>query len=130
MLLLLSKNQLKVTLNGTSFQCLTDLNVLFEKLWSENTGRTYKDGEFMGTLVGIFNKLEIEFAPKTATELKNLITECNKQRQVIQWYNPEHMAMVTSVFYSNSFGVSLAKALSGDYDRIKVNFIAVKKDGA
>ena len=127
---LVSSENLKVTLNGTPFECLTDLNVLYEKLWSENTGRTYKDGEFMGTLVGIFPKLEIEFAPRTAQELSNLITECNKPKQVIQWYNPGRRNMVTTVFYSNSFGVSLRKAIANDYDRVKVNFISTKRDGS
>ncbi|QIK70835.1 hypothetical protein G7062_11250 [Erysipelothrix sp. HDW6C] len=116
-----------VEINDIEFNILTDLSVLYEKLWSEDTGRTYKDGEFMGTLIGIFPKLEIEFAPKTSEELSNLIRVCNSPRQTIKWYNPLTKEKATSVFYSNSFGVSLRKALAGNYDRIKVNFISTKR---
>lgn len=123
----MKSSDLTLTINGLEFSTLTDLNVLYEKLWSEDTGRTYKDGEFMGTLIGIFPKLEAEFAPRTAEELSNLIYACNSPRQVIQWYNPLHMKKVTAVFYSNSFGSSLSKALSGNYDRMKVNFISTKR---
>lgn len=125
---MVNKNDLGITINGIPFTILTDLNILYEKLWGEDAGRTYDDGEFMGTLIGIFPKLEIEFAPRTAQELSSLITECNKSRQVIQWYNPQYMKKVTSIFYSNSFGQSLKNALSGDYDRLKVNFISTKRD--
>lgn len=118
-----------VTINNVEFRCLTDLNIAYNKLWSENTGRTYDEGEFMGTIIGIFPKLGIEFAPRTALELKNLLDVCNTARQVVQWYNPQFMQKVTSVFYSNDLSVNLKKALSGDYDRVPVNFIANKRQG-
>lgn len=127
--LILLSSDFTVVINGASFNCLTDLNIEFNKLWSENTGRTYKDGAFAGTLVGIFPKLAIEFAPRTANELSSLITECNKARQVIQWYNPQFKNKVTTQFYANDFSVSLTKALSGDYDRLTVNFISTNRQG-
>lgn len=123
----MNSNYFKVTINDVLFDCLTDLNIEYNKLWGEDTGRTYDEGEFMGTLVGIFPKLGIEFAPRTAQELSDLLTVCNTGRQVVQWYNPQFMKMVTAVFYSNDVKVSMKKALSGDYDRLPINFIATKK---
>lgn len=124
----MNSSDFTVMINSVSFNCLTDLNIEYNKLWGEDAGRTYDTGEFFGTLIGNFPKLSVEFAPRTAQELSNLIRECKKGNVTVQWYNPELMNRVTSEFQTNNFKVSLKNALSGDYDRIPITFTAKKRD--
>lgn len=126
----MTSKDFEVEIDGMAFNCMTDLNVEYNKLWGEDAGRTYDTGEFMGTLIGNFPKLEIEFAPKDAVELSNLIARCKRGNVTLKWYNPEFMLKVTSQFQTNNFSVSLKNALSGDYDRFKVTFTSKNRDAS
>lgn len=122
-----SKANLKLIINGITFNCHTAYSYGSNKLWEEGTGREYKAGEFNGTLIGLFPKLEVEFAPQSALELSNLIKECEKTSQTITYYSPITMTPQTREFYSNDFSINLSRAITGDYDTFKVNFISRKR---
>ena len=115
-------------INGKNFtgMIIKPFKIGRHKLWGDDTGRLM-NGEWSGTLVGIFPKVTAIFMPKTPEELSSLIIELDKASQAIQYYSPKTRTLISLGTYSNDYEVSMY-TLDEDYDQITASFIAKKKE--
>lgn len=119
-------------INGKNFYCILrdGYTVGRNKLWADDTGRTYGTGAFKGTLIGIFPKLTIEFFPQSTQELKELSIELDKESQTIEYYNLARNSKYTQKFYSNDYELNLSTYIDGKptWKPFKVSFIAEERE--
>lgn len=119
-----------ITINGTEFNCVTSFEFARPKLWADDTGRTYAQGRFKGTLIGIFPKLEVSFKPRSENELQSLIRELDKGNQTVRYYDPKTRGYKTADFYTNDYTNGLHRFLNNQklWKDFKVSFIRKERD--
>lgn len=95
------------------------------KLWAD-AGRNMK-GEIKATFIGIFIKLEIEFAPLSQSQMSQLIGLLDDSYFTVKWWDEETDALKSGTFYAGDYNYAVLKKVDGLYDGFKVSLIATKK---
>lgn len=114
-------------INGTDFtgQILTPFELQRNKLWA-GAGRVMS-GKMSATLVGIFPKLVVEFAPENEVKLSALMTELDKAEQTLIYYDPKTRTQKTLGTYSADYTV-LINSLQPKFGVVKATFVALAKE--
>ena len=120
-----------VTINGKQFRCVVrnGFSLTPNKLWDDETGRTYHNGSFKGRLIGVFPKWELTFFPKTPEELSSLMRELDKPHQRVTIYHPLIRKRGTFDTYSGDYTVQIQNMINGkaQHNRLDVSLIAKER---
>lgn len=119
------KTLLKIDGKDYTGQILIPFQLERNKLWS-SAGRVMS-GKMSGTLIGIFPKMVVEFHPKDAIELSQLMRRLDQAKQTIVYYDPRTRSMQSIDTYTADYQV-ITKDLKGNIDAIKATFIALEKE--
>lgn len=74
-------------INGNFIQDPATLDISYEDVWSSNSGRT-KSGKWTGDLVAWKWRLDVTFAPVSATTMKTLLTAVARSTVSVTFVNP------------------------------------------
>lgn len=98
-------NKNSIVINGVNMgQYIVEAKYGFNKLWS-NGGRNLA-GSMIGTLVGIFPKITLQFRKLTKSEVELLAPILDSAYQTTRYYDPNKKAMVTMSTYSGDWVLS------------------------
>ncbi|MDL2276388.1 hypothetical protein LJC02_01920 [Breznakia sp. OttesenSCG-928-G09] len=114
-----------LTINGRAIKKLLKYEILYAKLWAEDTGRNMA-GVMEGTLVGIFPKLQLEIGSCNESELAANMSLFNKSIVSVKYYDSDKKAYTTANFYSNDIAVSLRSQHRMKYNSYQVNLIPIR----
>lgn len=96
-------NKDSLYMDGISMgQYLTQAKYGYNKLWSNDTGRTLS-GKMSGTLIGIFPKITMSFRKLTEAELTYLAPHFDNPNQTVIYKDPNKNANVTMTTYSGDW---------------------------
>jgi len=120
---LLKLDNLDVTAHVTSYK------VGRNKIWGTDTGRVLS-GKWVGSLVGIFPKIDIDFYAEDGNDLQNILTKLDQASLTIHYHSPKHGMLKSLGTYSSDYEVKYRWA--GDdgyvYDTIRVAFISEERE--
>lgn len=98
-------NKDSIVINGVNMgQYLVEARYSYSKLWDGSSGRNLA-GSMISTLVGIFPKLILQFAPLTQTEFETIAPILDSARQTVSYYDPNKRAQITMTTYSGDYEV-------------------------
>ena len=117
---------LKINGNDYTGNILTPFEVQKNKLWAEDTGRVMS-GKMVGTFIGVFPKLVVQFQFENEVTQSNLLTLLDTAFQTVQYYEPKTRGLVTMGTYSNDYRVNIIN-LSPMYGEVTVSFISTEKE--
>lgn len=103
---------------------IIDVEYQYNKLWSQNTGRSLS-GRMTGRLLGIYPKLVIQFRPLTKSELNLLAPIFDSASQTVRYYDPKKNQYVNMTTYSNDWSVKNKNVMQNE--AFSVSFIAMDK---
>lgn len=112
-------------INNTTPPKLSKYTVQREKLFTD-AGRNLK-GELKATLVGIFPKLNLEFAHTNQVEMSQLIDLLEPAILTVQWWDERTDSIKTGNFYASSYDIPLFNKTRGLYSNFSVNLISYTK---
>lgn len=114
--------------NGTTWinlqSYITEAKYGYYKLYAGDVGRNLK-GRFSGTLVGIFPKIIVTFAPLTQAQLNTIAPILDKASQKVKYYDPNKNATVTMTTYTGDWELPCNNIGIGQ--SFSISFIAVEK---
>lgn len=100
----INKNSLSI--DGVNMgNYLLEVEYGYNKLWSNDSGRNLA-GTQTGTLIGIFPKLKLTFAPLTQAELETIAPILDKATQNTTYYDPTKRAMTTMSTYTGDWATT------------------------
>ena len=100
----INKNSLSI--DGVNIgNYLLEVEYGYNKLWSSDSGRNLA-GTQTGTLIGIFPKLKLTFAPLTQAELEMLAPILDKATQNTTYYDPVKKALTTMSTYTGDWATT------------------------
>lgn len=100
----LNKNSLSI--DGVNMgNYLLEVEYGYNKLWSNDSGRNLA-GTQTGTLIGIFPKLKLTFAPLTQAELETIAPILDRATQNTTYYDPVKRAMTTMSTYTGDWATT------------------------
>ena len=108
----IDKNSLIIN-NVNIGQYIVEVKYGYNKLWSSDSGRNLA-GSQSGTLVGIFPKLVIQFAPLTKSELEIIVPILDSARQTVSYYDPNKKQQVTMETYTGDYEIINRDVISGN----------------
>lgn len=95
-----------IAINGVSMgQYLTEAKFGYHKLWQEDTGRNL-NGDYTGSLAGIYLKITMQFRPLTKVELETIAPVLDSAYQTTTYYDPNKRTYVTMSTYSNDWEIT------------------------
>ena len=103
---------------------IIDVEYEYNKLWSQNTGRTLS-GKMSGRLLGIFPKIIIQFRPLTKAELNTLAPIFDSATQSLRYYDPKKNQYINITTYSNDWSNKCKNV--NQNEPFSVSFIAMNK---
>ena len=99
-------NKNSLTINNTNIgNYLVEVEYGYNKLWSNDSGRNLA-GDQTGTLIGIYPKLKLTFAPLTQAELELLAPILDSSTQSTTYYDPVKKAMTTMSTYTGDWSTT------------------------
>ena len=107
---------------------LVEAKFMYAKLFGDDTGRSLS-GEFQGTLIGIFPKLTLQFAPLTQTDIELLAPVFDSATQSVTYYDPNKKQSVSMTTYSTDWEL-IYKGLVNDgmkSEGFTISFISTTK---
>lgn len=109
-------------------QYLVEVKYGYHKLWDSKSGRNLA-GSWLGTLVGIFPKLTLQFRKLTKTEFELLAPILDSPVQSIKYYDPKSKATLTKDTYTNDYEIVNKYIINGDRknEPFKVAFVSAKR---
>ena len=128
----IDKNSISVTVNGNTTnlgQYLVDAKFGYNKLWSgDDTGRNL-NGDWSGTLKGIYPKLILQFRSLTKSELEIIVPILDSARQSITYYDPYKKQSNTMTTYTGDYEIVNKGIVDNIYpnEPFSCSFIAVSK---
>lgn len=105
-------------------QYLTQADFEYNKLWSSDSGRNLA-GSQVGTLIGIFPKLVLQFRSLNADEVHTLSQIFDSATQTVQYYDDNKAEMTTIQTYTGDW-----KAVSKKINKCEpfsISFISRKR---
>lgn len=109
-------------------QYLVEAKFGYAKLFGDDTGRSLS-GKFQGTLIGIFPKLTLQFAPLTRTDIELLAPIFDSATQNVSYYDPVKKATTSITTYSTDWEL-IYKGLVNDgikNEGFTISFISTTK---
>lgn len=92
-----------IIINGVSFgQYLVSVDYGYYKIWGKDTGRNLA-GSWVGSLIGIFPKLTLQFRKLTKSEIELLAPILDSGYQTTTYYDALKKANVTMNTYSTDW---------------------------
>lgn len=109
-------------------QYLVEAKYSYNKLWASDSGRNLA-GVQMGTLIGIFPKIIVQFRKLTKNELEIITPILDSARQSLTYYDPTKKTNVTMDTYTGDYEIINKNIISNDVknEGFQVSFIAVRK---
>lgn len=103
---------------------LSGLTITREKIWSKNTGRS-ASGVMVGDIVRIPYKLQCEWPPLTAEEVKALDAAVSKAFFSVQFWDPSTNGPKTITAYAGTLTLPVYSYVNGvkTYSGVKVDLI-------
>ena len=123
-------NTNSIMINGVSMgQYITEAQYGYNKLWASDTGRNLA-GSVVGTLIGIFPKIILQFRKLSKAELEIIIPILDSPTQYVTYYDPNKKTTITIETYTGDYEITNKGIV--DYEGIKndafsCSFIAVSK---
>lgn len=100
----ISKNS--IVINGINMgQYIVEAKYGFNKLWSNDSGRNLA-GSMIGTLVGVFPKITLQFRKLTRSEVELLAPILDSAYQTTKYYDPNKKQTITMSTYSGDWVLS------------------------
>lgn len=109
-------------------QYLVEAKYSYNKLWASDSGRNLA-GVQMGTLIGIFPKIIVQFRKLTKDELEIITPILDSARQSLTYYDPTKKANMTMDTYTGDYEIINKNIISNSVknEGFQVSFIAVRK---
>lgn len=109
-------------------QYLVEVKYGYHKYWDSKSGRNLA-GSWVGTLIGIFPKLTLQFRKLTKNEFELLAPILDSPVQSIQYYDPNKKTTITKDTYTNDYEIVNKYIINGDKknEPFKVAFISAKR---
>lgn len=99
----------------------------YNKLWSSDSGRNLA-GTQIGTLIGIFPKITVQFKKLTQDELETLAPVLDSARQTLQYYDPNKKAMTTMTTYTGDYEIVNKRLLTKHKNEtFSISFISTRR---
>ena len=118
-------NKNSLYMDGISMgQYLTQVKFQYNKLWSNDTGRTLS-GKMSGTLIGIFPKIVMSFRKLTNEELIYLAPHSDANSQTITYKDPYKNANTTITTYTGDWETTYKNV--GKSDTFELSFISTDR---
>lgn len=118
-------NKNSLYMDGISMgQYLTQVKFQYNKLWSNDTGRTLS-GKMSGTLIGIFPKIVMSFRKLTNEELIYLAPHFDANSQTITYKDPYKNADTTITTYTGDWETTYKNV--GKSDTFELSFISTDR---
>lgn len=122
-------NTNSIIINGVVMgEYITQAQFGFNKLWGDDAGRNL-NGDFSGSLIGIFPKIILQFQPLTKEQLEVITPILDSARQTVTYYDPFKKANVTMTTYTGDYEVINKNIISGSSknEGFSCSFISVSK---
>ena len=122
-------NKNSIVINGVSMgQYLISAKYSYNKLWASDSGRNLA-GNMIGTLIGIFPKIILEFKPLTRSELETIIPILDSSTQNVTYYDTYKQANVTMSTYTGDYEINNKNIITDNTknDSFTCSFIARRK---
>lgn len=98
-------NKNSIQINGVSFgQYIVSAKYGYHKLWASDSGRNLA-GAQVGTLIGIFPKITLQFRKLTKSELETITQILDAPTQTVTYYDPSNQANTTMSTYTGDWEV-------------------------
>lgn len=123
----IDKDSIKI--NGVSIgRYLISAKYSYNKLWASDSGRNLA-GNMIGTLIGIFPKITLEFAPLTATELQTVVSLLDTASQSVRYYDPKKREYITIETYAGDYEINNKNIITDNVknDSFTCSLIAKRK---
>lgn len=105
---------------------LKEYDVQYAKLWKD--AERNMNGNLSASLIGIFTKLKLTFAPGLSeNQVSTIIQIFNQPYFNATYYDPETKTTKTEEFYASDFDVSLLFKGRGIFNETSLDLIATKK---
>ena len=105
---------------------LKSYDIQYAKLWKDSERNM--SGNISSSLIGIFTKLQLEFADgRTEAEVATLISLFNQAYFNVTYFDMETQDTKTEKFYASDFDISMLEKSRGLYKGFSVNLIACQK---
>jgi len=114
-----------VKINGTELTHLKKFNVNRTKLWTE--ANRNMEGDLRATLIGIYPKLELGFAPMDADTCKAIIALLDLAFFSVDWWDAASKTFQTAQYYAGDYTLPLFSSETQLYDGFEVSLIPVSK---
>lgn len=119
-----------IIINGVSMgDYIVEARYGYNKLWGEDSGRNLK-GDMTATLLGIFPKITLQFAPLTKAQLEIITPILDSARQTVTYYDPIKKANYTMTTYTGDYEITNKGIVGKDgltNDGFSCSFIATKR---
>lgn len=122
-------NTNSIIINGVVMgEYITQAQFGYHKLWADDAGRNL-NGDFSGSLIGIFPKIILQFQPLTKEQLEVITPILDSARQTVTYYDPFKKANVTMTTYTGDYEVINKNIISGSSknEGFSCSFISVSK---
>lgn len=109
-------------------QYIVEAKYGFNKLWSSDSGRNLA-GTMSGTLIGIYPKITLQFAPLTKSELEIIVPILDSANQTVTYYDPNKKANVTMTTYTGDYEITNKNIIKDDVtnEGFSCSFISISK---
>lgn len=116
-----------IIVNNISFgQYLLKANYKHPKLWGDDTGRNL-NGDFTGTLKGIFPKLVLTFRKLTKTEMNIVAPILDSETQTLTYYDPATNQNETITTYTGDWEYEMESTRNKIDDSFDCSFISRRR---
>lgn len=118
-----------ITINGVSMgQYIVEAKFGYNKLYGSDSGRNL-NGDLVSTLIGIYEKIILQFKPLTKSEMEIITPILDSARQTLTYYDPTKQAYTTITTYTGDYEITNKRVISGNVknEGFSCSFIAVSK---
>ena len=110
-------NKDSIIINNVSMgQYITEAKYEYNKLWASDTGRNLA-GSVVGTLIGIFPKIILQFRKLSKDELEIIVPILDSATQNVTYYDPHKKTTITIETYTGDYEISNKGII--DYEGLK-----------
>lgn len=112
-----------LTIDGVNIREIVSYKVQQAKLWKD--ANRNMNGVVKATLIGVFPKIELEFAYMSRSRASEVASRLNKAYFDVTYYDPGTGNVRTAQYYAGDFTVELLNTQTGYVKPFDVNLIPV-----
>jgi hypothetical protein len=107
---------------------ITEARYGFNKVWADDTGRNLA-GKMSGTLIGIFPKIIVSFAPLTKTQIETITPILDAPQQTLKYYDPTKQQYVEMATYTGDYEITNKDIIDSNSksETFEISFISISK---